>query len=215
MAGGAGYELTRSDLIEQLREQLSFIAASGQAFDQGSEGEAKRLAVTIRILLHDTGVSTSLLAHLGAKDRISYLDTSEPINPANLAATPGLVAMQMSNEGMTYVARLEDGPTTPPRWVPFQKWWEDPVTKDSHGELFSRKDYVLTMSNKEGGAHVDHSLDARYADLTRNNSLGWVIETHGEAAKPVEHNPALPSVRQIAYEVEQTLRQHPLKLRLS
>lgn len=215
MAGGAGYQLTRSDLIEQLGEQLSFIAASGRAFDQGSEGEAKRLAVAVRILLHDTGVSTSVLAHLGLKEKISYLDTSEPINPLNLAATPGLVAIQMSNEGMTYVARLDDGPTTPPRWVPFRKWWEDPVTKDSHGELFSRKDYVLTMSNREGGAHVDHSLDVRYANLTRNNSLGWILETHGEAAKPVEHNPALPSVRQIAYAVEQTLSQHPLKLGLS
>lgn len=38
---------------------------------------------------------------------------------------------------------------------------------------------------------------------------GW------EEGKPVEHNPALPSVRQIAYEVEQTIRQHPLKLGLS
>jgi hypothetical protein len=217
MEGHSRYKLTRDDMVAQLREQLSFLELSGRAFDEGAEGEAKRLAVVVRVLVHDTRSSVSLLRHLSAKDTISYLNTADRINPANLAPTLGLVYMEMSNEGFRYVARLGDPPPRDqrPRWKAFIDWWTDPVTKDGRGELFSRRDYVLTLSNREGGAHVEHSLDARYAELTRNNSFGWSFGQGGEEPKPVDHNPAPPSVRQIAYEIEQTIRHHPLKLGLS
>lgn len=217
MSGGGRYRLTRADLVEHLRDQIAFLHASAKAFDAGSEGEAKRLATVLRVLLHDTSRSASLLGQLGLKEKISYVDTASPINPRNLLATPGLVMMQMSSEeGGSYIAPLDNlSPERVQPNKPFPDWWEQPVTKDSGGNLFSRKDYVLTASNKEGGAHVDHSLDAAYADLTKNNALGCVYSTGAGPEQPMDRNPAFASVRQIAYEVEQTFKQHPLKLGLS
>ena len=49
------------DLAELLREQIGFIERSAAAFDEGHEEEAKRIAVVLRVLLHDTPQSTSLL----------------------------------------------------------------------------------------------------------------------------------------------------------
>jgi hypothetical protein len=72
--------LTNDELAAHLAEQLQFIEASADAFDKGFEGEAKRLAVTLRVLLHDTKSSRSLLGQLGRKN-IDFLDTAIPFNP--------------------------------------------------------------------------------------------------------------------------------------
>jgi hypothetical protein len=46
--------ITPADVQVHLNEQLGFLERSVAAFDQGYEDEAKRLAVTLRVLLHDT-----------------------------------------------------------------------------------------------------------------------------------------------------------------
>ncbi|MFJ5956563.1 hypothetical protein ACIQC5_11475 [Paenarthrobacter sp. NPDC092416] len=56
-----GRKLERDD-INRLVEQLEFLDSSCAAYDSGSRSEAKRLATTVRVLLHDTKQSTSLLA---------------------------------------------------------------------------------------------------------------------------------------------------------
>lgn len=71
-------------LQSNFKDQIEFLNASAAAFDAGHEGEAKRLAVTIRVLLHDTDQSHSLMDQLGIKNR-DYVDTSFPFDPKNLA----------------------------------------------------------------------------------------------------------------------------------
>jgi hypothetical protein len=51
----------------KLREQLGFIERSTRFFDEGHEEEALRLATTMRVLFHDTALSTSLLTHLSMR----------------------------------------------------------------------------------------------------------------------------------------------------
>src|SRR5438874_7396909 len=105
------YGLTPDDLAEKLRQQLRFLRRSAAAFDGGEEDEALRLAAIIRVLLHDTGASHSLLGQLGVKESFTYLDTSEPIEPNNLLATMGLITACVSLEDQTgrYVAPLGHG----------------------------------------------------------------------------------------------------------
>lgn len=47
---------------------------SSESFDNGDYVEGKRLALTLRILVHDTRSSTSLLQSLGIKDKLRYYD---------------------------------------------------------------------------------------------------------------------------------------------
>ncbi|MCP3907512.1 MAG: hypothetical protein GY712_05790, partial [Oceanicoccus sp.] len=85
------------------------------------------------------------------------------------------------------------------KFVFFPEWWNKIVLKDNNQNSFSRRELILALSNKDGGAHVDPNLDSAYADLTRNNSVGIVFsdgQTY-QAVKDVE----LHTVRQIAYEV--------------
>ena len=69
---------SQAELSQHLQEQLEFLQASAGAYDQGFEGEAKRLAVSIRVLVHDTSNSNSLLGQLGQKD-IKFLDSAIPV----------------------------------------------------------------------------------------------------------------------------------------
>src|SRR4051794_39690166 len=100
MAGSRidGHRAKRDDaeLRRKLAEQLDFLRRSVDLFDAGHESEAIRLAVPIRVLVHDTGKSTSLLQLLGVKDTQRFHDTAGAINPANLAPTWGLFAMQIA-----------------------------------------------------------------------------------------------------------------------
>jgi hypothetical protein len=85
----------------------------------------------------------------------------------------------------------------------FADWWSQSVVKDDRGEGFSRRKLVLALANKDGGVHVDPEVDRAYADLSRNNSLGWIIRADG-VESPMR-SPVPASVRQIGFELEYSL----------
>lgn len=196
---------SRADLMEHLAESRSFLERSAAAYDDGYEAEAKRLAVTLRTLLHTTNRSHGLLDQLGLVGTLRFVDTAAPINPNNLVPTPGLLVMELTGgSGGRYVpplAMLSPEREKPP--VPFHGWWHGPVMKEP-GRTWSRREFVLTLANKEGGAHVDPALDDDYDRLVRRNALGFVyVENDTEA--DFTGSPVAASVRQIAYEVLATL----------
>ena len=86
------------------------------------------------------------------------------------------------------------------RLVPFKQWWDEPVSKDRAGNLWSRKDHVRTLANKEGGAHVDPNLDPAYEALVSANGFGMQFLTPEGDCLDFAGDPAAASVRQIAHE---------------
>ena len=94
MAKPTQYSQSNADLWDLLKDQLRFLRNSSSSYDNGFEGEAKRLAVTIRILVHDTKNSTSLLHQLVIKHKLKMLNTASPIIPNNLLGHQGLVIMK-------------------------------------------------------------------------------------------------------------------------
>ena len=67
--------ITPAELQGHLDEQLEFLERSAASFDAGYEGEAKELAVSLRVLLHDTQQSHSLLGQLGRREG-TFVDTA-------------------------------------------------------------------------------------------------------------------------------------------
>lgn len=74
------------------------------------------------------------------------------------------------------------------------------------GVWFTRKDIVLNVCNTDGGAHVDPGLAADYHALSRENSIGWSVGCAGKDT-PLA-NPEYAAVRQIAYELQMSLKDH-------
>lgn len=198
---------TKAELMVHLRDSLGFLEASSASFDAGFVGEAKRLATTIRVLVHDTNNSKSLLGLLNLKTKMGYLNTTHPFNPKNLLSYHGLVGLRVENGKSRYWAPLGEGaPSRSGKYVFFPDWWNQVVIVDSRKVRFTRRDLVLALSNKDGGAHVDPNLDESYAHLTRNNSVGWMV-SDGTTQMPmpdIERH----STRQIAYELLTSIRRY-------
>src|SRR4029450_11005057 len=111
---------------------MAFLRSSADAFDNGFEDEALRMAVALRVLLHDTESSHSLLSQLGAKDELRFADTATGIAPG-VGPTVGLAAMRITTGPGGAEYRPPLGNLSPIRIrdpKPFEHWWTEPVTKD-------------------------------------------------------------------------------------
>jgi hypothetical protein len=222
-------EQSKEELKEQLRDQVRFMRRSATAFDEGDESEAKRLAVNLRVLLHDTDSSHSLLGLLGLKpvrrsdaspDDMLFWDTAKPYNHRNLIPSfDGLTWMQvLPNQPVKYVPALDHLEDRTSKRVPFFDWWFRLVYIDVLKNQFSRKSLILAVANQDGGAHIDPKLKADYAALSRQNSMGWDLTGNSatitvslksdspiELPKGQQSTPVFPSIRQITYEMLKSL----------
>lgn len=195
-------ELTPEDLQDHFIDQLEFLESSSAGYDIGFEGEVKRLAVSARVLVHDTDKSTSLLKLLEKKSK-QFFDTSVPFDEQNVLSHSSLVAIVLGERGAVPIPLLDDAPFS--RFISFDAWWNGIVFVDTQRNEFSRKDIVLSLANKEGGAHVEKLLDQKYADLRKKNSLGWYEATpDGKELPGSDQVPA--TMRQIAHELLKTLK---------
>jgi hypothetical protein len=202
-----------------LQQQIRLLERSNQAFDAGHLDEALHIALRLRVLFHHRPQSKShgLINQLGLENTLTWVDTAGLPRPGNLMPTSGLTSIKMGQGKAEHVAMLGKHPPFPiltrsgqhipaGSRIPFDEWWNNTVIKDSEGNEFSRRRLVLALVNKAGGAHVDPVADADYEALAKSNSLGWTFRIGNGDPKQLE-NPVFPSMRQISYEVLESLRQ--------
>lgn len=177
---------------EQFHRQLGFIDRSCQAFDAGYKDEALRIAVSLRVLFHDTAKSVSLMTHLGGHP-LKLLSSVRRVSLGpNVAAFDGVTRWT----GGGPRARLGDGGQT--EEMPFDEWWNQVLYIPRRGVRINRRNLVLTAANKDGGAHVDSSLTPEYEAL-----LGmWMRHPSEAGGAPVALDDIhLIGLRQLGYEV--------------
>jgi hypothetical protein len=175
---------------EQLRRQLGFIERSCQSFDAGYEDEAIRIATCIRVLVHDTKSSTSMLTHLSAKS-INLLSTvtTEPVKPGTIHFD-GLTRMTVDGPkpklGMVRVSSV----------MPVSDWWGQ-VVYASKDHRLARSNLVLGAANKDGGAHVDPALTPEYETITSN----FLVRAEPDGTLAPLTNVHLVGLRQLGHEI--------------
>ncbi len=202
------YSQGQAELLGQLKEQISFLERSAAVFDSGFEEEAKRLALTLRILLYDKSNSRSLLTQLNRKN-IRLYNSALPYRPQNPIPYSGLTMIKISSsDGGKYVAPLDSG--SPSRSttskLPFNIWWDGVfIRNDKNGNTFNRKQMTLFVADTDGGAHIDPNLNVAYASLSRFNSMGWKF-LRQDTSYDFKNSPVLPTIRQITHEVLKTLK---------
>ena len=202
----------RVQLLGKVGEQLALLRLLGREFDAGTRVTGYPLATTIRVLVHDTPSSHALLAQLGELGTMPFVDTSAPINPKNLLLTHGglVISRVTPGVGSEWVPRIEvpPAPDAQPRDVPFPSWWDTDVMRDGQGVLWSRRRMVLTIANKEGGAHIDPAQPLDVRAIEEENSMGWKYRDPIVGDLPMARGPLMGSIRQIAYEVEQSITKY-------
>jgi hypothetical protein len=202
---------TSDELKQHLKEQINFINKSSRDFDNGDISEAKRIATHIRVLVHDTKNSVSILNSLGEKEIIPFLDSSLPNRPNNLMPYTGLVYLRVVNDSKGFRAKYSPLLNSRPKnWLSFDNWWDGIIITDQEGNRFSRKKLVLHVADTDGGAYAD-KLYLDYFSLSRANSIGFsiVVQRGNEVAQenPVK-NIEFASIRQIAFELVESLTRH-------
>jgi len=212
-------------LAEALQIQMKALDSSCRAFDSGDPWESLRLAVTVRVLVHDTKASHSLLGQLGVKEQLLFPDGSRhasfrglpPIGPSEVTSIPGLAMMADYGDHTARVPAFLAG-GLPPHELEFEDWWKLLAIKDTQDNLLSRRQMVLQLANKDGGAHVDLQVDAGYNAIHRGASMGWnpatgqlALRSDGTTdagSSTPEHSPIPGCMRQVAAEVRVTVRRH-------
>jgi len=195
---------TEVELKEALDEQISHIKSSCKLFDEGDRSEAKRIAVATRILVHDTDKSISLLTQLNAKNSLEFIDTSFEFSPSNLMSHEGLTYQRSNNVKTVFMPILDEFNNA--RLVNFPCWWDETIIKPQDNVTFSRKDIVLYLANKDGGAHIDPDIEGKFDKLQKLEATGWFHETPGHSSLILGIE--LASVRQIGHELLATLKRY-------
>ena len=205
------YVKTQAELWQELLEQFDALQTHGASYDAGKVWQAKTLASTIYTLLKDGGQPNSwvkpLLETLKLRTTIQYLDTRKPMMfQENSTCMAPLTWVEFTQNEARYVplCRL----STSSLWhrtVSFRKWWDGDVLQTSRGKRISRARLVDRVRSSDGGGHSDP--DIRHEDYQDARSdfeprQRWVKD--GISA-PIP-NVHLATVRQIAWELEQSLK---------
>lgn len=214
---------TQTELEQELREQAEALRVSAASYDSGKLWEAKRLATTAYILLHDGGRnSRSLLGQLGLKGLMLSTANHDDSSPMPLAIIT--MDVQAGGKGASFTPFL-DQYSTHRQTLPFSKWYEETVFVSGSLRL-SRKNLIFTFRSQAGGAHVDASISDDAFQWLRTNSpihlgpasVGPPRDAEGnevECPPELENifadlsgpvpNGHFASMRQIAWEIDQTL----------
>lgn len=147
--------------FEKLREQLDFLKTSCDAFDSGRESESIRIATSLRVLLHDTRNSISLLRH------IRRGDTKMLSSARGLKDAKDFIAFEICLASPTPVRAKPLMNSDFLREVPLSQWLDGECVFNHKGRPHARRKIILSAANKDGGAHVDSSLEAYYESLSR------------------------------------------------
>lgn len=188
------------DYASQLRKILNQIISSCQTFDRGIYDVAIQIAVSARILFHDTKRSKSLVrTHLGCPD-IRLLSTCHQLGTNCF----GLVDLQLTKTNIGFFRpRLEKAERQ--EEVAFDTWWShEPIFKlFKSSELIYRKDLILTAANKDGGAHVDENLPLSYQQLIDGLGLAARVGSSktGQEWTVTFRDAHLSALRQIGHEI--------------
>jgi len=197
-----------NSLSSRLAEHMKLIAVLSECYDGGHEIVALAIATAIRVLVHNTQHSTSLLTHLTAKT-VHLLSTNirEPSEKVHLGLVRRINVGVNDGKG----GEAKYWPTCDERYFPsprqhfvmlaFDAWWEECVFENTQHSL-TRRDLVLAVTNKDGGAHFDTEVDERYDQFRKSWSGGSSLVGRRSGTKRGYDNiPIYPAVRQVAYEL--------------
>ena len=203
-------KITQEELAKHLTEQIGFLQSSAKLYDLGNETEAKRMAVTLRVLLHDTKASSSLLGQMHLKRKMQFVSTAQKYDPTNLLSQQCLIKFELGGNTARYVPLFENGDRY--RLLSFPEWSGEIVFSDRKKNLYRRKQVLQLLANQDGGAHVDPELSDDLAVMKTNDLTGWTVTRSHGTESPLDNDAVYATMRQMTFEVLQSLHRVKPKL---
>lgn len=127
--------------------------------------------------------------------------TDSPLGPGGQSNLARLV-IECTDKGATFKSNAPLDTASKRRLILFTDWWETEVVCLTSGVQMTRRELVLAVANKDGGAHVDAKLPSNY---TATKSASGLVATFLPAGgTPVEmplESHSVATLRQIGYEI--------------
>lgn len=208
---------TRDELERNFVEAFERLVRANAAYDQGHWGDAPNIAKEAFNFVHDYGRLVSLLTHLDLKAHMKFLSTararkSESLPPGAVLASPEyrLIDASIGFDGMGYEPLLGRVPSL--NALPFNQWYDETVLAWYGREDIRRGEIIEFIRHVEGGGHVAGLFGPRWAKKMMGLIRGdWVDGCmrlgNGPTVEPEPYAPAYATMRQIGWELEETLRQ--------
>jgi hypothetical protein len=139
--------------INLLREQYQRLVDAVDGFYEGEEFQALNVAVTIRVLVHNTRKSHALLSRVDRK----YWDLTiqhRRLDPKVIFSVP--VTLQVTGDGIKGIVRSDFG-SPGYELVSLNEWWNSDYQPIGAMRL-SKQRIILNVANKSGGAHIDSEV---------------------------------------------------------
>lgn len=160
------------------------------------------LASRLRVLLHDSDNNRSLSYRLGLKSEF-YFQVQKSCNtldnlPSNMVFSSVLTSIMISGNNVYCKANAFE-PSEDILYT-FDAWWNEIVIDSKYAESshVTRRDIILTLANKEGGAHVDGKYPQSYYQVQFGNGFCLLLPSGEE--KFISNNVYAESVLVIAQE---------------
>jgi hypothetical protein len=202
----AGVARTQAELQEAMREQMLLLVDHCRQYDGGSKHYAKPIAAALRLFLHETRNSHSLLKQLGLRNG-NFYTVAAPLRIAPGAYECNLLAMEVGSD-IKWLPELRQLGLRDR--TPFPEWWAGPVIQ-AGGRTLSRQQIVLEIADTDGGAHLDPGLTAVYRAFVRGEFLGWRRFGGGvpaDSAPYIGAGPHYACARTIAHEFLLTMQKY-------
>lgn len=145
-----------------LRDQYTLLRDSVDAFYAGDSAKAIEIAARIRTLVHQSEASRPLLFFIHPDYSKLPIFHKILMPGAVLALNQGI---QISGGGARPKFIPPDFSSPSYSLVPLERWWNDAYL--AMGPIrTSKKQIILDVANKDGGAHVDSEVPVRHAMAT-------------------------------------------------
>jgi len=168
--------------MELGNENLQFLRTSLQAFERGQLFEIKRVASTIRTIVHDTDNSLSIIKQI--EDH-----PDNRLNETMMFFDRGGIPESVCEGIVIYVdcqvpiiklgISKEDFLATFGVYKNKEHWWNRMILacqNNTKKRIWSRKDLVLKYANKEGGSHVDPKMPTDH--LSAQDSMKYITDDY-------------------------------------
>jgi hypothetical protein len=173
-------------------------------FDSKNLIDPGSMALQLRLLFIDSASRTggrSVMNLMGVTNAQRILSTVPQRISERTISSMGFLGLRLSEGEANWYAPVGDTKGAQ-NLLTTEKWLEEPIFKTG-SITFTRFKLIRVIANKEGGAHLDPSIDPEYYEIARANGAGWTFLL-GDVQEIPLGDPFPAMLRQLCYEVLMT-----------
>jgi hypothetical protein len=145
-----------------VQDQYSRLKDAVEGFYVGKDVQALNISITIRVLLHETSNSKSLLSRLHSDYWNLEIYDKAPLAPKTVFALRTPLVISGDSTKRVIRPKFDNGLY---QLVSLTRWWNDEYQPLGNRRL-SKREIVLNVADKDGGAHIDGKIPDHHATLS-------------------------------------------------